>query len=122
MSKFAANEGIAYIDAGLRGFGIIQPSRYMVAEMIEARTLCEILPDLPCPAIPLSIVYPQRSHISLRHPRLHRLDQRDLPSASRPARLSAAFGLAPGKAQSISSFSVADERPATGKQPVRSFR
>jgi LysR family transcriptional regulator, regulator for bpeEF and oprC len=63
-SKFAANEGIAYIDAGLRGFGIIQPSRYMVAEMIEAGTLCEILPELPCPAIPLSIVYPQRSHIS----------------------------------------------------------
>ena len=44
-SKFAANEGIAYIDAGLRGFGIIQPSRYMVAEMLDAGTLCEILPS-----------------------------------------------------------------------------
>jgi LysR family transcriptional regulator for bpeEF and oprC len=63
-SKFAANEGVAYIDAGLRGFGIIQPSRYIVAEMLAAGTLREILPELPCPPISLSIVYPQRSHIS----------------------------------------------------------
>jgi LysR family transcriptional regulator, regulator for bpeEF and oprC len=63
-SKFAANAGTTYIDAGLRGFGIIQPSRYIVAEMLDAGALREILPELPCPAIPLSIVYPQRSHIS----------------------------------------------------------
>lgn len=63
-SKFSVNEGTAYIDAGVRGFGIIQPSRYMVADLLKDGTLQEILPDFRCPPIPLSIVYPHRNHIS----------------------------------------------------------
>lgn len=63
-SKFAVNEGTAYLDAGLRGFGIIQPSRYMVTEHLKRGVLREILPDFRCPPIPLSLVYPHRSHIS----------------------------------------------------------
>jgi LysR family transcriptional regulator for bpeEF and oprC len=63
-SKYAVNEGMAYIDAGIRGFGIIQPSRYMVTDLLQAGALQEILPNYGCPPIPVSIVYPHRDHIS----------------------------------------------------------
>jgi LysR family transcriptional regulator for bpeEF and oprC len=63
-SRFAVNEGTAYIDAAVRGFGIIQPSRYMVAHLLEDGSLKEILPAHRSAPIPLSIVYPQRAHIS----------------------------------------------------------
>lgn len=63
-SKLAVNDGTAYIDAGLRGLGIIQPSRYMVAHHLNQGSLREILVDFRCPPIPLSLVYPHRNHIS----------------------------------------------------------
>jgi LysR family transcriptional regulator for bpeEF and oprC len=63
-SKFAVNEGMAYINAGIRGFGIIQPPRYIVADLLQAGTLQQILPTYRGPPIPISIVYPRRDHIS----------------------------------------------------------
>ncbi|WP_028220839.1 LysR family transcriptional regulator [Paraburkholderia oxyphila] len=63
-SKLSANEGTAYIDAGVRGFGIIQPSRYLVTELLKDGVLQEILPTFRCSPIPLSIVYPHRSFIN----------------------------------------------------------
>jgi LysR family transcriptional regulator, regulator for bpeEF and oprC len=63
-SKLSVNEGAAYIDAGLRGFGIIQPSRYMVADYLAQGLLREVLPNFGQPPIPLSVVYPHRNHIS----------------------------------------------------------
>lgn len=62
--KVAVNEGIAYINAAVRGFGIIQPSRYIVADLLQSGVLQEIMPAFRSPTIPLSIVYPHRSHIS----------------------------------------------------------
>jgi LysR family transcriptional regulator, regulator for bpeEF and oprC len=63
-SKFATDEGMAYIDAGLSGLGIIQPSRYFVADYLKQGMLREVLSDFRCPPIPLSLVYPHRRNIS----------------------------------------------------------
>jgi LysR family transcriptional regulator, regulator for bpeEF and oprC len=56
----AVNDGSVYITAGVLGYGIIQPSRFMVAEMIERGELQEILTDYTIPSTPLSILYPHR--------------------------------------------------------------
>lgn len=63
-SKFAVNEGTAYIDAGVGGLGIIQPSRYLVSDLLKQGVLREILSKHRAPPIPISIVYPHRTHIS----------------------------------------------------------
>ncbi|BBU30334.1 LysR family transcriptional regulator [Burkholderia sp. THE68] len=63
-SKFTVNEGNAYVDAALQGFGIIQPSRYIVEEYLKHGTLKEVLSEFRTPAIPISIVYPHRNHVS----------------------------------------------------------
>jgi LysR family transcriptional regulator, regulator for bpeEF and oprC len=63
-SRYSVNEGVAYIDAGVRGLGIIQPSRYMVTDHLQSGALQEILPAYRCPSVPVSIVYPHRNHIS----------------------------------------------------------
>jgi LysR family transcriptional regulator for bpeEF and oprC len=62
----AVNDGTVYITAGALGYGIIQPSRFMVAEMIERGELCEILTSYSIPSTPLSIVYPSRRNLSSR--------------------------------------------------------
>jgi LysR family transcriptional regulator, regulator for bpeEF and oprC len=62
----AVNDGTVYITAGALGYGIIQPSRFMVAEMIENGELREILTDYSIPSTPLSIVYPSRRNLSSR--------------------------------------------------------
>jgi LysR family transcriptional regulator, regulator for bpeEF and oprC len=56
----AVNDGTVYITAGALGYGIIQPSRFMVADMIERGELKEILTSYKIPPTPLSIVYPHR--------------------------------------------------------------
>jgi len=56
----AVNDGSVYITAGVLGYGIIQPSRFMVAEMIERGELQEILTAYTIPSTPLSILYPHR--------------------------------------------------------------
>jgi LysR family transcriptional regulator for bpeEF and oprC len=56
----AVNDGTVYITAGVLGYGIIQPSRFMAAEMIERGELQEILTSYTIPSTPLSIVYPHR--------------------------------------------------------------
>lgn len=62
----AVNDGTVYITAGVLGYGIIQPSRFMVAEMIERGELREILTAYAIPPTPLSIVYPHRRNLSSR--------------------------------------------------------
>jgi LysR family transcriptional regulator for bpeEF and oprC len=56
----AVNDGTVYITAGALGYGIIQPSRFMVADMIERGELQEILTSYAIPSTPLSILYPHR--------------------------------------------------------------
>jgi LysR family transcriptional regulator for bpeEF and oprC len=62
----AVNDGTVYISAGVHGFGIIQPSRFMVADLIARGELTEILTTWHAPPTPLSIVYPHRRHLSSR--------------------------------------------------------
>ncbi|GAB2901614.1 putative multidrug efflux transcriptional regulator CeoR [Paraburkholderia jirisanensis] len=60
------NDGSVYIGASVLGHGIIQPSRYMVTDLIEKGVLTEILSDYESPSTPLSIIYPHRRNLSSR--------------------------------------------------------
>ncbi|QCP52930.1 LysR family transcriptional regulator [Trinickia violacea] len=62
----SVNDGSTYITAGVLGYGIIQPSRYMVADLISQGKLKEILTSYYCPPTPISVVYPHREHLSSR--------------------------------------------------------
>jgi len=62
--RLAVNEGSAYIESAVRGLGIIQPTRFYVAEYIREGKLVEILQDKQTPTTTLSIVYPNRNHIN----------------------------------------------------------
>ncbi|MBN3803894.1 LysR family transcriptional regulator [Paraburkholderia sp. Ac-20336] len=62
----AVNDGSVYITAGVLGHGIIQPSRFMVAELIEQGALTEILGNYTSPGTPLSILYAHRRNLSSR--------------------------------------------------------
>jgi LysR family transcriptional regulator for bpeEF and oprC len=65
-SMLAVNDGSAYIAAGVEGYGIIQPSRFMVTELLAQGRLQEILTDCICPSTPLSILYPHRQNLNSR--------------------------------------------------------
>jgi len=65
-SVLAVNDGSVYINAGALGHGIIQPSRFMVSELIRQGALREILEDFESPSTPLSVVYPHRRNLSSR--------------------------------------------------------
>jgi LysR family transcriptional regulator, regulator for bpeEF and oprC len=65
-SQLAVNDGDVYISAGVAGYGIIQPSRFMVRNLIEKGSLVEILPSFDCRYNPLSVVYPHRRNQSAR--------------------------------------------------------
>jgi LysR family transcriptional regulator for bpeEF and oprC len=65
-SVLAVNDGSVYISAGALGHGIIQPSRYMVADLIEQGVLREILTGYTSPSTPLSIMYAHRRNLSSR--------------------------------------------------------
>lgn len=62
----SVNNGAAYISASTFGYGIIQPSRFMVAELIEQGALREILTSYRSPPTPLSLVYPHRQGLNSR--------------------------------------------------------
>ncbi|RKT26357.1 LysR family transcriptional regulator [Paraburkholderia sp. RAU2J] len=65
-SVLAVNDGSVYIGAGALGHGIIQPSRFMVAELIEQGALKEILTNYTSPGTPLSVLYAHRRNLSSR--------------------------------------------------------
>jgi LysR family transcriptional regulator for bpeEF and oprC len=65
-SVLAVNDGSVYIRAGALGHGIIQPSRFMVAHLIERGVLKEILTNYTSPSTPLSILYAHRRNLSSR--------------------------------------------------------
>lgn len=55
-----------YVGAALAGLGLIQAPRYHVAAELAAGRLCEVLPGLPPPGLPLAAVYPLASQTSPR--------------------------------------------------------
>ncbi|MDE1180416.1 LysR family transcriptional regulator [Paraburkholderia sp.] len=62
----SVNDGATYITAGALGHGIIQPSRFMVSELIERGELVEILTQYTIPTTSLSLIYPHRRGLSSR--------------------------------------------------------
>ncbi|CDY77585.1 Probable transcription regulator protein of MDR efflux pump cluster [Caballeronia glathei] len=60
-SMLAVNDGSTYITAAELGYGIIQPSRFMAAKLIEQGRLQEILTEHESPSTTVSIVYPHRN-------------------------------------------------------------
>ena len=62
--QVSVNDGDAYIDLALQGFGLIQGPRYMLTNHFEAGTLKEVLPQWTPAPMPISVVYLQSRHLS----------------------------------------------------------
>jgi len=62
--QVSVNDGDAYIDLALQGFGLIQGPRYMLTNHFEAGTLKEVLPKWTPAPMPISVVYLQSRHLS----------------------------------------------------------
>ncbi|TEA71864.1 LysR family transcriptional regulator [Allopusillimonas ginsengisoli] len=60
----SVNDAEAYVTCGLKGFGLIQPARYMVAQHLASGTLREVLADHKPPSLPISVVYLHNRHLS----------------------------------------------------------
>jgi LysR family transcriptional regulator for bpeEF and oprC len=60
----SVNDAEAYVTCGLKGFGIIQPSHYMVAPYLQSGALVEVLSDWKPPSMPISVAYLQNRHLS----------------------------------------------------------
>ncbi|MGB6009193.1 LysR family transcriptional regulator [Castellaniella sp.] len=60
----SVNDAEAYVSAGLAGFGLIQPARYMVAPHLDSGELVEVLGAWSPPPMPISVVYQQSRHLS----------------------------------------------------------
>jgi DNA-binding transcriptional LysR family regulator len=55
-----------YTAAAIAGFGLIQVPRYRIADQLRHDLLRVVLPGLAPPPMPVSIVYAQNRHLSLR--------------------------------------------------------
>jgi DNA-binding transcriptional LysR family regulator len=55
-----------YTAAAVAGLGLVQVPRYRVERQLKEDALRIVLPDLPPPPMPVSIVYPQNRHLSPR--------------------------------------------------------
>lgn len=64
--KVTVNCAESYIACCLAGLGLIQVPAYDVRASLAAGELVEVLPDLRAAPMPLSFVYPHRSHVSRR--------------------------------------------------------
>lgn len=60
----SVNDGEAYVKCGLKGFGMIQAPRYMVAPFIASGQLKEVLSQWTPPPLPISVVYLHNRHLS----------------------------------------------------------
>ncbi|MNR21706.1 LysR substrate binding domain protein [compost metagenome] len=60
----AVNEAGAYLDCGLKGFGLIQTARYMALPHLQSGELIEILPQWKPSSTAISVLYPQSRQLS----------------------------------------------------------
>ncbi|GLU31358.1 LysR substrate-binding domain-containing protein [Trinickia caryophylli] len=60
------NDSDAYVTCGLAGFGLIQPTLFMVLPQLLDGSLKEVLPGLNPKPKPISIVYPHNRHLSAK--------------------------------------------------------
>lgn len=65
-AALAVNNADAYVAACEASLGIVQVPLYHVAPQLAAGTLVELLPQQRPPALPLSVLYPQRRQLSPR--------------------------------------------------------
>lgn len=65
-AKVSVNQVETYIACALAGLGLIQLPRYDAAPHVAAGRLVEVLADCPPPAMPVSVLYPHRRHLSRR--------------------------------------------------------
>ena len=56
----------AYTAAALSGLGLVQVPRYRIAQELAAGHLREVLPALPPPTLPVSVLYPRQRQLSAR--------------------------------------------------------
>ncbi|MFJ3354574.1 LysR family transcriptional regulator [Serratia liquefaciens] len=63
-SSFSVNDADSYLECGLQGLGLIMPARFMAQNYISSNKLIQVLPELKTPQLPISILYPQRHHLS----------------------------------------------------------
>lgn len=56
----------AYTAAALAGLGLVQVPRYRIAQELADGLLREVLPDLPPPTFPVSVLYPRQRQLSPR--------------------------------------------------------
>jgi len=63
-SVVAVNDADAYMTCGLKGFGMIQPARYMALPYLQTGALKEVLPAWKPRPMPISVVYPHNRHLS----------------------------------------------------------
>ncbi|PIJ50758.1 LysR family transcriptional regulator [Erwinia sp. OLTSP20] len=64
--KIAVDSADLYTGAAEAGMGIVQVPRYRVETALNAGTLREILPQMPPAPMPVSLLYPQKRHVSSR--------------------------------------------------------
>jgi len=55
----SVNDADAYVCAGLQGLGMIQAASYQVERHLQSGALVPLLPEYPCAAMPVSLVYPK---------------------------------------------------------------
>jgi LysR family transcriptional regulator for bpeEF and oprC len=60
----AVNEAGAYLDCGLKGFGLIQVPRYMALPHLQSGELIEVLPQWKPSPTAISVLYPQSRQLS----------------------------------------------------------
>lgn len=65
-SLVAVDGADLYTGAAEAGLGIVQVPRYRVEPALAQGTLCEVLPAMPPEPMPVSLLYPQKRHLSPR--------------------------------------------------------
>ncbi|POZ60983.1 LysR family transcriptional regulator [Chromobacterium alticapitis] len=66
LARISVNQVETYIACALAGLGLIQLPRYDAAPHVAAGRLVEVLAGWPPPAMPVSVLYPHRRHLSRR--------------------------------------------------------
>jgi len=65
-SRVTVNSAEAYIACCLAGLGLIQIPAYDVKRHLDAGELVEVMPDHRAAAMPMTLLYPHRQHLSRR--------------------------------------------------------
>jgi len=63
-SMVSVNDGEAYVECALQGFGLTQVAQFMAHKYLESGQLVEVLPQLSPSPIPISVAYLQNRHLS----------------------------------------------------------